>query len=98
MGILTVRLKGKEGEAYNISDVESEVTLKQIAEWLAEDNNVKVVFDIPEEAEAVGYSTATKALLDTGKMEALGWKPQTHMREGLQKTVHELKGKKQELT
>ena len=91
MGVLAVLLEGKCGEAYNISDVESEVTLRQIAEWLAEDNNVKVVFDIPEKAEAAGYSTATKAILDTQKISALGWQSQTHMREGLQKTVQGLR-------
>lgn len=93
MGILTVLLKGKEGEAYNISDRESEVTLKQIAEWLAEDNGVKVSFEIPDAAEQAGYSTATKAILDTEKISTLGWKPRTHMRDGLCKTVESLRGK-----
>ena len=93
MGVLTVLLRGESGEAYNISDAESEVTLRQITEWLAEDNNVKVRFEIPDVTEQAGYSTATKAILDTGKMEALGWKPQTHMREGLRRTVQGLKGK-----
>lgn len=93
MGILTVLLKGEQGEAYNISDADSEVTLRQITEWLAEDNGVKVVFEIPDAAEQKGYSTATKALLDTKKMEALGWMPQIHMREGLRKTVKGLQTK-----
>lgn len=91
MGILTVLLKGKNGEAYNISDTGSEVTLRQIAEWLAKDNNVNVRFEIPDAAERAGYSTATKALLDTEKIEALGWQPKTHMREGLRKTVRGLR-------
>lgn len=91
LGILTVLLEGKSGEAYNISDRESEVTLRQIAEWLAEDNGVRVVFDMPDQTERAGYSTATKALLDTEKITGLGWRPQTHMREGLRKTVVSLR-------
>lgn len=87
MGILTVLLQGKTGEAYNISDTESEVTLRQITEWLAEDTGVKVVFEVPDMAEKSGYSTATKALLDTDKVRLLGFRPKTHMREGLIKTV-----------
>lgn len=87
MGILTVLLQGQTGEAYNVSDTESEVTLRQIAEWLALDNGVKVVFEMPDAAEQKGYSTATKALLGTKKIEALGFRPFTHMREGLVKTV-----------
>lgn len=91
MGVLAVLLKGEQGEAYNISDIDSEVTLRQITEWLAEDNGMEVVFEIPDISEQKGYSTATKALLDTEKIMALGWKPQTHMREGLRKTVYALK-------
>lgn len=91
MGILAVLLKGECGEAYNISDKGSEVTLKQITEYLAEDNGTQVVFEIPDAAEQKGYSTATKALLATEKVEALGWQAQTHMRKGLKKTVYELK-------
>lgn len=91
MGVLTVLLNGKCGEAYNIADTESEVTLKQITEWLSQDNGLQVIYEIPDAAEQKGYSTATKALLDTGKIESLGWIPQTHMREGLRKTVECLK-------
>lgn len=91
MGVLTVLLKGEQGEAYNISDIDSEVTLRQITEWLAEDNGMEVVFEIPDASEQKGYSTATKALLDTEKIMELGWTPQTHMREGLRKTVYALK-------
>lgn len=90
LAVLAVLLRGESGEAYNISDTESEVTLRQIAEWLAEDNDVKVIYDIPDAAEQAGYSTATKALLDAEKIEALGWKPGTHMREGLRKTMESL--------
>lgn len=90
MAVLITLLKGNCTEAYNISDTDSEVTLRQITEWLAEDNNVKVTFEIPDSIEQAGYSTATKALLDTAKISALGWLPQIHMREGLKKTVQSL--------
>ena len=89
--VLTVLLKGESGAAYNISDAESEVTLKQIAEWLAEDNGVKVIYDIPDAAEQAGYSMATKALLDIQKIKTLGWQPTMHMREGLRRTVESLR-------
>jgi Nucleoside-diphosphate-sugar epimerases len=91
VGILTVLLKGKRGEAYNVSDRESEVTLRDIAEWLAKNNGRKVIFDKPDVIEQAGYSAATKALLDIEKIAELGWRPQTHMWDGLQKTVDSLK-------
>jgi UDP-glucuronate decarboxylase len=91
VGILTVLLKGKSGEAYNVSDRESEVTLRDIAEWLAKNNGRKVIFDKADVIEQAGYSAATKALLDIEKIAELGWRPQTHMWDGLQKTVDSLK-------
>lgn len=91
MGILTVLLRGNSGEAYNISDMESEVTLRQIAEWLAEDHGVRVVYEVPDAVEEKGYSTATKALMDVRKAASLGFCPATHMREGLLKTVSHLR-------
>ena len=90
MGVLTVLLNGANGEAYNISDMESEVTLREIAEWLAQDNGVKGIFDIPDATEQAGNSPAAKALLNTEKGKLLGWEPQTHMREGLLRTVRNL--------
>ena len=89
--MLTVLLRGENGEAYNVSDPESEVTLRQITQWLAEDNDVKVTFEVPDVTEQAGYTTATKALLDTEKISVLGWQPQIHMREGLRKTVQGLR-------
>lgn len=89
--VLTVLLRGENGEAYNVSDPESEVTLRQITQWLAEDNDVKVTFEVPDVTEQAGYTTATKALLDTEKISVLGWQPQIHMREGLRKTVQGLR-------
>lgn len=91
LGILTVLLKGESGEAYNISDIESEATLREIAEWLAGNHGTRVIFDKSDVMEQAGYSTATKALLDAGKITELGWRPQTHIWDGLNKTVSGLK-------
>lgn len=90
-GILAVMLNGESGQAYNVSDSGSEVTLKELANMLAEAAGTSVLFEIPDTVESAGYSKATKAVLDAGKLEKLGWKPQTHIREGLDKTVTILK-------
>ena len=87
MAVLSVLLKGKNRQAYNVADMQSEITLRDLAAWLAEDHGVEVIFDLPDAVEQAGYSTATKALLDTEKITELGWQPQTHIREGLCKTV-----------
>lgn len=86
-GILTVLSKGADGEAYNISDKNSEITLKELAEMIAELAGTKVVFEIPDTTEQAGYSKATKAMLDAGKAEALGWTAKVGMKEGLGRMI-----------
>lgn len=86
-GLLTVLLKGKKGEAYNIADARSDITLKELAEMIAEIAGRKVVFELPDSVEASGYSKATKARLDGSKLQALGWKAQYSIGEGLERTM-----------
>ena len=86
-GILYVMLLGEPGEAYNVADKESDITLRDLAGALAEIAGTKVIFDLPDETERRGYSAATKAMLDASKLEALGWKAQVHMAEGLRCVV-----------
>lgn len=49
--ILYVLLKGQDGEAYNISNLDTNVHLKDFANQCALYNNKKVLFDLPSEAE-----------------------------------------------
>lgn len=89
--ILHIMLLGAEGEAYNVADRESDMELKNLAEILADIAGRKVIFELPEESERKGYSTATKALLDAGKLEKLGWQAKVHLPEGLRCTVEGLR-------
>ena len=90
-GLLTVLLKGESGEAYNIADASSDIMLKDLASVIAETSGTKVVFELPDEVEAAGYSKATKARLDGTKLRNLGWKPQYDIRSGIERTISILK-------
>lgn len=90
-GLLTVLLCGENGEAYNIAEERSDITLRDLAAIIAGMNGKEVVFEIPDEVEAKGYSTATKARLDGSKLAALGWKPRYDIRSGLQRTIRILR-------
>lgn len=90
-GLLTIMLKGENGEAYNIADEASNITLKDLAQIIADFAGKKVVFEIPEAIEANGYSKATKALLDGSKLKKLGWKPFYSIREGVVRTLKIMK-------
>ena len=82
-GILTVLLKGENGEAYNIAEEHSDIMLKDLATIIADVSGKKVVFEMPDAIEAAGYSTATKARLDGHKLQALGWMPKYNIRSGM---------------
>lgn len=82
---------GENGGAVNIADSNSDIALKDLAGYLAKEAGTKVVFELPDQIESAGYSTATKALLDSSKMEQLGWNAKTEIEKGLGKTVQILR-------
>ena len=90
-GLLTVVLCGESGEAYNIADETSNITLKDLAWIIANHSGKKVVFDSPDAVEAAGYSKATKALLNGNKLKKIGWKPFYTIRSGIPRTIEILK-------
>lgn len=94
-GLLTVLLCGETGEAYNIADEASDIMLKDLAAIIAETIGKKVVFEIPDETEASGYSKATKARLDSRRLQMLGWKAHYAIRTGLERTISILKTENQ---
>ena len=90
-GLFTIILKGENGEAYNIADETSNITLTELAQIIADFTGKRVVFEIPEAMEAKGYSKATKALLDGSKLKKLGWSPFYSIQEGIIRTISILK-------
>ena len=86
-GLLTVLLCGEKGEAYNIAEERSDITLKDLASIIAAVNGKEVVFENPDKIEAAGYSTATRARLDGHKLMSLGWAPKYDIKAGIERTI-----------
>jgi len=86
-GLFTVMLCGQCGEAYNIADSRSDIKLRDLAKIAAEICHAEVVFEIPDAAEKSGYSTATKARLDGGRIKGLGWKTKYDIKTGMERTI-----------
>jgi nucleoside-diphosphate-sugar epimerase len=85
--LLYILVKGKRGEAYNVANDESNITICQLAELIAEQTGRKVVLDIPDDASQGNTTPITKAVFDTTKLESLGWKPRFDIRRGLADTI-----------
>ncbi len=90
-GILYCLMRGECGQAYNISDRGSDITLRDLAAIIADYAGKKVVFELPDAVEAAGYSKATKALLDSSRLQSLGWSAAYDMKRGLTRTVEILR-------
>ena len=90
--LFTVLLDGESGEAYNIASTKCITTIAGIAQTLVDsypEKGLKVIFDLPTEAEAKGFSLIENAVLDSSKLEALGWESQTDLKTGLMRVVEE---------
>ena len=86
-GLLTVLTKGESGAAYNVADQSCDIQLKDLAQMIADISGTEVVFDLPNETEAAGFSKATKARLDGSKLRQLGWTVQYSIHEGLERVL-----------
>lgn len=89
--IIYVLLNGDSTNAYNVSNKDSDITLKNLAELIASYANVKVINDSPNEIEKQGFSKATRAILDNKKILDLGWKPFYGISIGIERTIKLLK-------
>lgn len=82
--ILHIMLLGKDKEAYNVADSQSDISLKDLAAVLAQKAGTNVMFELPDDTEKKGYSTATKAMLAPDKLEGLGWRARVSIERGME--------------
>ncbi len=101
-GILTVLLNGREGEAYNISNKNTAISIKDMAELVCKtfpESNIKVNVDIPENIEQYGYNPEMIIKLNTDKLEKLGWSATTDLEQmfiNTKKSIVDRKKQKEE--
>ena len=85
--VLAVLINGTNGNAYNISNAASVVSISDIARALAEAAGKKVVYEQSTEKEKCGYNLMQNSSLDAEKLEALGWTAVFSLKEGSRKTI-----------
>lgn len=89
--MLKVLLCGENCQAYNISNPDSVITIKELGELLSEAGGVELNIELPNEEERKGYNPMTNSSLEAGKLLELGWRGCFDAKTGLRHTVDILK-------
>lgn len=88
--ILHILLKGENGQAYNIADEKSNITIKELAEIIAKIGGKEVIIDLPPETEQKGFNVVTKSVFSTKKLVKLGWETQGSLKDNMRSIIDEL--------
>lgn len=77
--IFTVLFRGEKGEAYNCSNPDTFITVRDLAEYLFKTFNpkIKTVFAPSEAKTTDGFLPHRTLVQDITKLKSLGWKPES---------------------
>lgn len=89
--MLCVLLNGDNGIAYNVSNENCNVRLKDFAQQCADCCGKDVVFDLPSEQEQKGFSIATYAILANDLIKSIGFIPRYKLKDAINRTIEILK-------
>ena len=80
--IFTVLFRGEKGEAYNASNPDTFITVKDLANYLFEtfNPNIKVVFAQDQAKKSDGFLPHRTLVQDISKLKKLGWEPKTNLK------------------
>lgn len=94
LGLFTVLFKGKACYAYNLSNEDEPITIKDLAKKLLSLNgNETQELVIKNQEDSRGYCTYKRVGLDTTEIRLLGWKPSVSLQEGLTRIIKAYKEK-----
>ena len=82
--LLHILLSGESGQAYNVTNMDTAISIRDMAEMVAEtigQGQIQVKVEIPENLASFGYNPEMIIRLDSHKLEGLGWKASTGLEE-----------------
>lgn len=89
--LLTILLHGDSGVAYNVANRDARGTIADFASKTADCAGVHCIFEEAEERSALQKTPITYAVLDSTRLECLGWKGSFSMQRGIDHTYRILK-------
>lgn len=93
IAILMLLVNGERGEAYIVSNEESNTTIKDMAYMVANEiahGRIKVIFDIPEDENKLGYAPKVNMKLSSKKLRKLGWKPSVGLKDSYIRLINSM--------
>lgn len=85
--LLCVLAKGVRGEAYNIANERSVVSIAEVAQTVADIVGTHVIMQMPNELEEKGYSKPQNCILNNAKVKQLGWKGYYDIKRGIEESI-----------
>lgn len=88
--ILFILLKGEDGEAYNVANESTYISIIDMAKFLCKTFNPDIQ-PVIQLKEGMGYSPMTRLRLSCSKVHQLGWTPGYDMKTMFQRLINSLK-------
>lgn len=97
--LLFILLKGEKGQAYNVTNMDTGISIYDMAELVCNtfsEAGIKVECDAPEDISSFGYNPEMIIRLDSKKLMDLGWKPEVGLEEMYQRLIKSMGIQKKE--
>ena len=85
--IIKTLIKGENKRAYNISAADCVISIRQMAETIAEIAGVQVIASSATDEERKQFNPMENAALDGSSLQKIGWKPNFDLRTGFEHTL-----------
>ncbi len=89
--ILKVLIDGENLKAYNISNSDSVISIREMAELLAKASGVKLKMELPTETEKKRFNPMNNSSLDSTELYRLGWRGLFDAERGFSHTIKIIK-------
>ena len=98
VGILKVLFSGENGNAYNISNNKSIVSIRKLAEIICKYANVDLIMELPKNELDKKINQNVKIIkLSSKKLEEMNWEAQTDIENGIKLTLKIIREKNKKL-
>ena len=89
--VLKVLLDGKQGEAYNISNPQSVLSIREMAELFAKHGQSQIRFETAAKTESEAFNPMNNSSLNSDRLQGLGWRGMYDAQSGTSITLQILK-------